>query len=308
MIEGLEDFEDIPDDVLDLMENADTGVMLPQRYLSFSQINLYMVCAERYRRNYVLRAPRRRSSNMAHGSLVHKVLEEMHLFKMNTKEAPPKSFHHDVLSQRLDEYFTDLETWDEKIPTKKAAEDVGRELLDIYYEDRIHSVEVRDVERRITSLLRGRIPFLGYVDLIEKGPMDVHSDDNTEEIITIRPTDGVRDVKVTGRKYAPTRVENSLQLSLYAEILGVEDVGFDLLVQKAKSEYVPQRSTRSPREKEHALDVVESVADAISQGVFPKADPESWACNKKWCPFWDDCRGRTFQIAAPTVPVISTPE
>jgi hypothetical protein len=112
-------------------------------------------------------------------------------------------------------------------------------------------------------------------------------------------SDSVRDLKATGKKYGPSRVENSLQLSMYSEITGLERVGFDLLVQKKIPEFAKQDSFRTPQEKNHAVNVVEDVARGISAGHFPRTDPESWMCTEKWCPYFADCRG-----AAPSYHVV----
>lgn len=282
---------------LDTLTASDSGLQLPTSYLSYSQINLYGNCGERYRRKYVLGNRQPGSSNMAHGRLMHHIIENMLLHKRD-KGVPPKEFHHDLLSSKMTEYFEEVDTWDPKIPDMKVAENASRELLDIYYRDRLPEVRVRDVELKLNTRLRGRIPFVGYIDLVEKGPLeDTNTDDPFYDPTEIQSTDSIRDTKITGRKYGKARVENSLQLTLYAEALDVEDVGFDLLVQKKRSEFVGQRSTRNRGEKEHALDVVDDIANAISAGVFMKTNPEHWMCSKKWCPFWDQCRGRHLQVS-----------
>lgn len=290
----IEDDDDL--ELLDISGNT-ASLNLPSNYLSYSQINLYGNCGERYRLKYVMGNRLPGSSNMAHGRLMHKIIEEMLLHKRDIG-MPDKEFHHDLLSSNLDDYFEDVETWDPKIPDKELAETVSRELLDIYYKDRLPDANPRAVELKIDTILRGRIPFVGYIDLVEKSPMDTGpTDDPLYDPLSVKSTDGIRDTKVTGRKYGKARVENSMQLTLYAHALDVEDVGFDLLVQKKRSEFAPQRSVRGRQEKEHALDVVEGIAEAISAGVFLKTDPEHWMCSEKWCPFWDQCRGRTFQIS-----------
>lgn len=298
-----------PDDVLDVEDVIDVAsgdvatLQLPTNYLSYSQLNLYGNCGERYRLKYVLDNRQPGSSNMAHGRMMHKIIEEMLLYKRDEGKLPSPEFHEDLLSDKLPEYFEDVDMWDEKIPDLVKAEEASRELLGIYYRDRLPDTRVKSVELQLKTTLQTEnftIPFVGYIDLVEHGPMDTA--DPTDPLYDpekLKPTDGIRDTKITGRKYPKGKVADSLQLTLYAEALGVEDVGFDLLVQKKKSEFVPQRGTRSRADKDHALDVVDRIAGGISQGVFLKADPEHWMCSDKWCPFWSECRGKHLQVTVP---------
>ena len=276
--------------------NADFELNLPKGYLSFSQISKYMNCPEQYYHQYVLgkRAPG--SSNMAQGRLIHQALEAMHKYKMENNQAmPPPEYHHDLLSDAIDGCFEEVEMWDEKTPDKDTAEKFSRKLSDIYYKERLPDVRVRDAERKVEGLIAGIVPVLGYVDLIEIGPMDTTDpDDIFTDPFEPQPTDAIVDAKTTGRKYPKGQVENSLQLTMYADLLGVENVGFDLLVQtaKGKTSYYKQRGVRSMADKMHAREVIVGIAKAISAGIFPKASPEHWMCSKTWCPVWDDCRGK----------------
>lgn len=305
-MEGLENLDDedilLSDDEIAQLEEQDTGIRLPTKYLSNSQINLYMNCPERYRQKYVLGKTWPGSSNMSQGRLIHEVLEYMHLFKRDNRgQMPPRERHQDHITDLLDEHFEDVDVWDDKTPDVETAEKFSRKLTNIYYDKRLEDVNVRDAEKRFTMMVKGRIPFVGYVDLIEwtdENPPNY--DDPLTQPYDIHPEDLISDVKTTGRKYGKHRIRNSLQLTLYADGLGVEKVGYDLLVQTktGKTRYYKQRDTRVEGEKIHARDVVEDVAEAISAGNFPKTTPEHWMCSEKWCPFWDQCRGKHLQTPA----------
>lgn len=300
-LENPDEYEEKDDEYIAQLEEMDTGIILPTKYMSFSQINLYGNCGERYRRKYVLGNRSPASSNMAQGRLTHMSVEHMHLYKLNNKgEMPPKEYHHDIISDKLQEEFEEVQVWDDKTPDKETAEEFTRRLSDLYYENRLEDVRVRDAERKITGIIKDRIPFLGYIDLIEYAEHDsIDYDDPFVDHRAVKPSDGVRDLKTTGRKYGKNRIRNSFQLTLYADLLGVNDVGYDLLVQTktGKTKYYKQRDIRSEGEKVHARDVVEDIAEAISAGVFPKTSPEHWMCSEKWCPFWDDCRGKHLQVS-----------
>lgn len=278
----------------DIVASAASDVLLPTGILSWSQMNLYLTCGHRYYNKYVLKRPQPNSSNLAHGRLLHEVMEEMHKYKMvNNNEMPDRERHHDMISDLVKDFSEGIDMWDAKVPDEDTAETSSRELADIYYEERLPAVRPRAVEHKIVALVRNRVPFLGYIDLVDKNPME--PDDYVNPLADPHmpvPGDAIIDLKMTGKKYGPKDVQDHPQLTLYAAITGVMDVGFDLLIQKKNSEYVGQRATRSISDKEHVFDLVEDVAKGISAGYFPKTSPMSWACDEKWCPYYAGCRGR----------------
>ena len=264
---------------------------LPSGYLSVSQVGLFQKCGERYRRKYVLGQKSPNSSNLGHGRLIHLTVETLLQYKIDHEQrVPPADLAGDTISTHLQEHTQDIEIWDPKVPNMEVFEETARSLVDLYVEARLPEVLPRAVELKLEKVIRGRIPFVGYTDLIEMSLIDVDFQP-MKSLDDLKPTDSVRDLKATGKKYGANIVANSLQLSMYGVITGLEHVGFDLLVQKKKSEFVKQDGFRSPQEKEHACDVVEDVAKAITAGIFTRADPESWMCTEKWCPYFKECRG-----------------
>jgi hypothetical protein len=289
---GLDETEDFQEAEV-FPEDAPKKYDLPTEYLSWSQINLWMTCGERYRHQYVLRSPRESSSNLEHGKLIHKVVEEMNRDKMLLGSIPERQSMHDRVSEVRDRFTHEIEVWDPKVPDVETFDATAHELLDLYYDNRLPTTRPKAVELRISDFLDGDLPFMGFVDMLEWGEMsEPPALVEPEAPLAILPTDVMSDLKCTGKKYGAHRVINSMQLTLYSEVLGVENVAFDLLVQKKKSEFVRQESFRTPGEKAHAVDVAKGVASMISAGNFPKTDPESWACSKKWCPVYAQCRGK----------------
>ena len=280
-----------------ILAAADPRLSLPTSFLSYSQINLYKLCGKRYEFKYVLGQRQPSSSNLVHGRMCHEVVDDMHQYKMhNSFETPSAEFYQDAITDKVQEMKSEIEEWDPKIPDLNVFETAARELVGIYHRDRLPDVIPRATEYRVVGLLRDRIPFQGYVDLIEQNPMNLTNPLDPAffyEGSPIHPGDTVIDLKFTGKKYGPARVVNSMQLTLYATVLNLDDVGYDLLVQKKNSEFVAQRSTRTLGEKNHILDVVEDAVAGISAGHFPRTDPDSWMCTKKWCPYYDQCRGKT---------------
>lgn len=292
MTKGLEgpDIEDIDD-----VEDATAVYDLPKDYLSHSQVNLWFLCGHRYYLQYVMGESRPASSNLVHGRTVHSAVEVLNNYKIHNQGAmPPRELAQDTITDELSsDEAKDIEVWDPKIPNAEAMEETARTMTDIYYDERLPSTRPRATELKLETLIRGSIKILGYADLIEDSPMARTPGQPVTDVKDIRPTDFVTDLKNTSKTYGKNRVADSLQLTLYSAVTGAENVAFDLLVQTKKPKFVRQESWRPQAEREHAFDVVEDVAAAISAGVFPKTDPESWMCTEKWCPFWKQCRGRT---------------
>jgi hypothetical protein len=119
------------------------------------------------------------------------------------------------------------------------------------------------------------IPFLGVIDL--------------EEI------DAVADLKNKKKASTQADVDNSLQLTLYAHILGKPQVRLDQLIKPTKTHgvrYIRKQSIRTTSEVKHALQVVKGVTAGIVAGNFMRTNPENWWCSTKWCPYWGQCRGK----------------
>lgn len=302
-LEGLEEaFHFLDDD--EPAELGESPYALPSEFLSHSQVNLYLLCGERYRRQYIERQPRGRSSNLMHGSLIHRAVEEMLRHKMRTGDVMPLDAVDAVISDELSR-LNDPDTWDPKIPDIGVLEKSARELSRLYHDERLPNVRPKAVELRVSGMINDRVPFRGYIDMVEANPMDPASDEAPGTDVPpeeFGPGDCVRDLKCTGRNYGAHKVENSLQLTVYSDLVGVDFVGYDLLIETEKTRkqsYKQHDGVRSPREKEHARDVIEDVAKGISAGYFPKTDPESWMCSEKWCPFYAECRGKGAQVAVP---------
>lgn len=276
---------------------------LPTEYLSWSQMNLYMSCGERYRRRYVEKQRTPSSSNLGQGRLIHKVVENMNLVKMKEGRLMEAEEVNDMVSSLRHEFTEDIVIWDPKVPDMEVLDTTTRELVELYRQVRLPETRPKAVELRIGALLDGEVPYVGFVDLLEYGPMA----DPTVPIVLegsvprIDRSDCVTDLKATGKKYGSHRIENAMQLTLYAEVTGVDNVAFDLLVQKKENEFVRQGGIRTPSEKQHAKNVAKDIAQGISAGYFPRTEPENWMCTPKWCDYYDQCRGGKNPVSVPVL-------
>lgn len=265
---------------------------LPRGYLSVSQVTQFMKCGKAYEFRYVYEKPVPKNSYMAQGSAVHKVAEKLNEYIMYSGTSPSVEFVEDHYDAAHEEQFkTDVVIAEEDGDVGKI-KDVGIDLVRVYHaaatgtyidtetKERIPGVYPIGVEKVVKKELDPKdgsepVPFLGVIDLVENGK--------------------VIDFKTKRKKGGMGEVENSLQLSIYAEFEDVPHVRIDQLVKPTKtmkSRYFRMEATRSLEERAHAIDIVASVARDIAAGRFPLTMPDNWWCTVNWCPYWDDCRGR----------------
>jgi hypothetical protein len=291
-----------------ITEPRDFEVNLPHEYLSATQIGTYLSCGRRYYYRYIMDKRTRSSSSLVMGRLVHKIIElTLRDFIELGFEVPSTEFVQDTLSDEIADYVKDVDVWVNKYADHTnpapAFESEARELVELYRRDRIGKLRPRLVEHRFRTVIGDKVPFVGYIDIIDR---DLELEEAYKIGASNEPqrTDAIRDIKVVGKKYGPHRVANSLQLSLYAGAMGVYRVGFDLIKRstgsaRSKHEIVPQPvdtddhvNVRSVEEIVWAQEVALDVAEAISKDHFPRCEPEMWVCSKKWCDHWDLCRGK----------------
>lgn len=266
---------------------------LPRGYLSVSQVMQYTKCGEAYRRRYVLEQKIPSNVFMVQGRGVHKAAEELHNsiiagFPISTDEmVQVYSDLHDVEIQNI-AIPEDAADEDKDLGKVK---DLGIQLTRKYRHvalgnarddatgDIVPAVKPIAAEQVFKVNLKPEnsepIPFMGVIDLVEDG--------------------AIADLKTKKKAASQSETDNSIQLSLYAHVTGIPVVRLDQLVKPTKTmsaRFIRKTAVRNKRETLHALDVVAEVAQDISVGRFRRTNPENWWCTEKWCPYWNDCRGR----------------
>lgn len=117
----------------------------------------------------------------------------------------------------------------------------------------------------------------------------------------IETTGRIHDLKTA----SPGRVKShqvnlSLQPAMYtfaaSAVYGepFTEFQFNIITRKVGSspKYTPTLGTVTARDHEILFDTIDRVHHAIQSGVAVPAPEGSWICTRKWCPFWDICKGR----------------
>jgi hypothetical protein len=273
---------------------AETGLnysdLLPRGYLSVSQITQYLKCGKAYEFRYVQQKQIPSNNFIVQGRGVHKAAEKLHLSIMAQPETPISSEEMvDVYSdshetEKPDAVLIDADDWGK-------VKDEGVQLTSLYHKGALGKTinpdsrqayePVRPIaaEKVFRVMLKPRnsdpVPFMGVVDIEEATSLS--------------------DLKTRRKLGSQADADNSIQLTLYAHVLGKPDVRLDQLVKPTVTigpRYVRKGSLRTNREVVHALDIVGDVATDIAAGRFSRTNPENWWCSEKWCPYWSGCRGK----------------
>lgn len=291
MIDEYDNETGIP--LLDKLVESPLGAKLPRGYLSVSQITQFLKCGAAYEERYVKGTAVPANNYTIQGRAVHKSAEILHTSliqdpKLATSVELMESVYSDTQDQEVSDN-TEVQLIDES--SWGNVKDEGIKLVRQYRKGALGELTDPDTgfpmltvkpiaaERVVRVLLTPEeydpIPFMGVIDLEEH--------------------DTVADLKNKKKASTQADADNSLQLTLYAHILGKPQVRLDQVVKPTKTygaRYLRKRSTRNNSEVKHALTVVKGVTDAIIAGNFMRTNPENWWCSSKWCPYWGSCRGK----------------
>lgn len=287
-------------EMFDKIESA-SHLVLPRGYLSISQVNMYLRCAKQYEFRYVHNEKDPPSAPMIAGTCGHNALELTHHHIVN--EGVPAE------TEEVAARFSDL--WEEKksdVVNWKDADagkikDVGIHLVKLYNEQEAPGVHPqvdkdgkRGIEKRFDITVAG-VPMMGFIDLIEDR-VSILSDAERELFerkgvrVDLGTHPAVIDFKFKSKSMSQSDADSALQLTLYSLATQIPSVRFDQLISTKKPKIRKMVSVRSRADHLWLAEITKEVAKAITAGVFPPCEPSSWICSKKWCGYWDKCRGR----------------
>jgi hypothetical protein len=275
----------------DEVSSSTIASKLPRGYVSISQVNQYLKCGAAYKFRYMDDILVPGNNFTVQGRGVHKAAEHLHLGLMNTPDALPSmeamtALYSDLHDKEVSDgaILIDEKDWgfvkDEGIRmTQSYRKGALGDLLDPETGFPMLAVRPIAAERIIKVMVTPEnsdpIPFLGVVDLEEP--------------------DTVVDVKSKKKSATQADCDNSIQLTLYAHILGKSNVRLDQVIKPTKTmgvRYLRKSSTRTNHDVKHALNVIRDVTEGITKGVFPRTSPDGWHCSMKWCAYWGRCRGK----------------
>lgn len=261
---------------------------LPKGYLSVSQVTQYLKCGEAYRRRYVLDQPAKFTGAAAQGRSIHKAAELLHVSMIASKPLEVE----DVVQIYADAHSVEMKdaVLTDEDGTEGAMKDAGVRMVRKYHSLAVFGgTDANDKPVEPIKPIAAEKQFKVHLPVINSDPIPFVG------VIDLEEEHSISDLKTKSKAASQLDADNSLQLSLYAHVLGKPQVRLDQLVKPTKTlppRYIRTVSYRTKNEALHAIDVVADVAADIAAGRFRRTNPENWWCTEKWCNYWSDCRGK----------------
>ena len=303
-IPGMEEIEAILDPDIPIPPDVepDLADFLPRRYMSVSQLTMYLKCPHSWELRYVQGKVGRTSARMFQGIFVHKASEVVLNERLLTGRIVSVDTATDAFSTAFEESKQLIEDWEGTDPG--TVKDVGVACTRVYHKEAAHKATPIAVEKTFHKVIRtsdgkAHLPVLGRIDSVQ---VQAHNEFDYQAIREALlagqdPTKPKRlhDTKVSTDKWNDKDLKNDLQFALYAGVEGIPDVQVDNIVKgRAKvprPHYEPLTGVVEDRDVQHAVRVMEGAARSIALGHFPMTDPSNWWCDEKWCSVWRYCRG-----------------
>ena len=251
--------------------------------VSQSQLNLFLNCAEAYRRRYIEGEIIPPGVAMLRGTGVHGAAEENHKQKRDSGRDLPVKDLADIAASTFDRAVGRQGYW--LAPEERT---VGGKLV---------LGRAKDAAVRLTGLYADAVAPAIQPDLVEEFVEIALPDDVTmTAILDVTTQDGrLKDLKTAARSKSQADADGSLQLSWYSLAYrakkGVDPTGIDLevLVDTKVPKHQRLTTTRTKRDFEVLIARLNTMLAAVKAGVFPPAAVGAWNCSEKWCGYWETC-------------------
>jgi hypothetical protein len=184
-----------------------------------------------------------------------------------------------------------IENWGEDMDAQKLEQKAIR-LYNVFYMQALPRLNPVALEQGFAKRL-GDVPVIGFIDMIDEVPALASPGMAPEDVALAPKQRVVVDHKTGSAKWSQKEVDDDTQMTLYAHVMGLQDVRVDqYLDQKKGAIYHRGDGIRGSAQIEIFVDHINQVAEFVRQGVFPKAQIGSWCCNAEHCSYWKQCRGK----------------
>lgn len=256
------------------------------QYLSYSSINLYLTCAESWRRKYILGEPSPSTVPLIFGSAIHGTVEK----------AISQAHASDGLNAHLTALWPNV--WAAKMEEEGARVEWGADTPEQHYNEGIRLLGAPEVqkmidgitpfvdeagvfiERKVSLTVPGvPVPIIGYIDMMT--------------------ADGVPgDFKTSKSRWSQDDAESEIQPLFY--LAALHQAGHKVPGNKFRHYVVTKAKKPEAQILEHShtwqeifwlYDLIRRVWQGIAAEVFP-VNPGAWLCGPKYCAYWNECRGK----------------
>ncbi len=272
-------------EILKLLEKAESRKEIEEKHFSVSRVNTCRRCFRQFYYSYWLGIKQPSNAAREFGSSVGIALEEG--YKEIMRDG--KSSTGYILDIFHEAWRTKIELidWIKEDEDAMVLANIGEEILRLHTKTIMPTQEPLAVEERVEYRDKETGLWIGYIDLREEKKITDH--------------------KTSKRKFADSKHPlNSSQLAFYSLCAGINSVGFDVMVKKAKPEIQRLRYSFKEREKNVHFNGMKAIAKQIDMIweeakrleeldespslIWPSCDPSSWVCSEKYCGYWEMCR------------------
>jgi len=248
-----------------------------KKYLSPTQINMYLRCPKSYEYRYLegLKIPP--TGAMKQSSCWHETLAQNYTQKIKTHEDLEINNMQEIFSDVFDETFDDEEIIIEEDETRHTLKDQGIKITKEHHKVIAPYVQPVMVEKSLlVEMPEIDFDLMGIIDCV---------DDNAIII----------DNKAYGKTPNQNDVDKDLQLGIYSLLYrkSFNDTENGLRIDaviKTKTPKAVQISTkRSDEDCDWTENLIYKVNVAIKNNVF-FPNPNGWHCSPNWCGYWNLCK------------------
>ncbi len=251
---------------------------MEKKYLSFTQLNMFLRCPRQYEFRYIYDLKIPPSGAMVQSKVWHETLEKNYRQKIDSNTDLPLSDMQDYFATRYDEVLNSEEVLFEEDENPAKLKDQGVSIVATHHKIIAPNVRPATVEEEFCISLGNEFPFelKGIWDLIE-----------SEGIIV--------DNKAYSRTPNQDEIDKDLQFTVYS--LGYralkkqieKNLRMDAVIKTKQPKAVQIQTSRTNEDCRWLLNLIEKVALAIETGVF-YPNPNGWHCSPRFCGYWERCR------------------
>jgi hypothetical protein len=245
-------------------------------------------CGEQYRRRYILKEIKPPGFAAHIGISTHKVREKELKYKVNNNGnlltlEEVKDSARDALIHGLEKNGLIMlpEEWAKgKKKCKAEAIDISVKLSEKHHEvfsPIINPVSCKHVEKFFKLEIKGfDYDLIGYIDVEE--------------------SDGIRDLKTSGKKISQADIDTDTQMSMYSldyfsRKKKFPEITIDTLLKYKKGiEKDIKTTTRNLQHFQDLLERIKTFSIMLEKGVFMPTNTGNWWCSANWCGYWNTCK------------------
>lgn len=251
-----------------------------KKYLSATQISMFLRCPEQYRFRYLEGQKVAPSGAMMQSKVWHRTVEENYRQKIASNKDLPLADMKEFYAAHYEETLKTENVAFEADENPGKLKDQGVAITAVHHRLIAPKVRPQLVEEKFVIGLGEEFPYdlMGIWDLVDK--------------------DGViADNKAYSRTPSQEDVDKDIQLGIYSLGYRVsrgqieKGIRLDTVIKTKEPKTVQIHTTRTNDDCRFLLGLIEQVAKAIQTGIF-YPNPNGWHCSPTRCGYWSQCVGK----------------